>query len=161
MLSLTVKFLRPGLIDVDGAFDGTFPLSDIFRRKVLGRPPQHVYPDTHDSLSSISSVEFLGIAPYRRVAGLPITCSADQARPPWSSQSSEERQERRQGYTAADVDRPSPFMGSSRRLPVQLNPLFPQYLSLFFISSIVILGFAGLVLGMYPSDCNIINTTAS
>ena len=44
------------------------------------------------------------------------------------------------------VDRPS-FMGSSRRLQVHLNPLFPQYLSLFFICSIVILGLAGLVLG--------------
>ncbi|KAF9787289.1 Cas1p-domain-containing protein [Thelephora terrestris] len=37
-------------------------------------------------------------------------------------------------------------MGSSRRLQVHLNPLFPQYLSLFFICSIVILGLAGLVL---------------
>ena len=38
-------------------------------------------------------------------------------------------------------------MGSSRRLQGHLNPLFPQYLSLFFVCSILILGLAGLVLG--------------
>jgi hypothetical protein len=55
----------------------------------------------------------------------------------------------------------SPFMGSSRRLQVQLNPLFPQYLSLFLVSSILVLGLAGLVLGAYrPLDSNVINIPA-
>jgi hypothetical protein len=43
------------------------------------------------------------------------------------------------------------FMGPPRRLQGHLNPLFPHYLSLFFICSIVVLGLAGLVLGAYIS----------
>lgn len=53
-------------------------------------------------------------------------------------------------------------MGSSRRLQVQLNPLLPHYLSSFFLCSIVILGLAGLVLGVFISlDCNVINGPAN